>query len=107
MARPSVIIVGGGVVGCSLAYYLAGAGCPVSLLERGQIASGASGAAAGILGPLAESAEPGPFLDLAVAGLRAFQDWVHMPGDVQKVHLKGQPRVASIGRLRPPAEGAM
>jgi len=74
VARPSVIIVGGGVVGCSLAYYLAGAGCPVSLLERGQIASGASGAAAGILGPLAESAEPGPFLDLAVAGLRAFQE---------------------------------
>lgn len=71
---PSVIIVGGGVIGCAAAYYLSGAGCSVTLYERATIAAEASGAAAGMLAPLAEAPEPGPFLDLAVAGLRAFQE---------------------------------
>jgi len=74
VARSRVLIVGGGVVGCSLAFYLAGAGQDVVLLERATIAAEASGAAAGMLAPVAESSLPGPFLDLAIAGLRAFQE---------------------------------
>ena len=67
-----VAIVGGGVIGCAVAYYLAVAGARVTLLERDGLAGEASGAAAGILAPLAESGGPGPFLDLALAGLRVF-----------------------------------
>lgn len=44
MTRTSdVIVIGGGVVGCSAAYYLSKAGLKVTVLERGEIAIGASG----------------------------------------------------------------
>jgi glycine/D-amino acid oxidase-like deaminating enzyme len=41
-----VIIAGGGVIGCSIAYYLSKAGAEVVLLERGEVGGEASGAAA-------------------------------------------------------------
>jgi glycine oxidase len=44
-----VIVVGGGVIGCSIAYYLQEAGASTVLLERGEIGGEASGAAAGML----------------------------------------------------------
>lgn len=74
MAASRIIVVGGGAIGCSIAYHLAGAGKEVLLLERATIAAEASGAAAGMLAPIAEAAEEGPFFGLAVAGLRAFQE---------------------------------
>ncbi len=43
----SVTIVGGGVVGCFLAYCLVNAGMPVTVIERERVGSGASGASAG------------------------------------------------------------
>jgi len=42
-----VVVVGGGVQGCSIAYHLATAGIDVVLVERLDIAAGASGASAG------------------------------------------------------------
>ncbi len=48
--RPEVIVVGGGVVGCSIAYRLARAGRRVLLLEKRGLAAGASGRNAGVLG---------------------------------------------------------
>jgi len=47
-----VIVVGGGVIGCSIAYQLAKQGMSATVLERGQFGSGASGATAGVIGPL-------------------------------------------------------
>jgi glycine oxidase len=47
----NVLVLGGGVIGCAVAYYLAQAGATVTLLERDTCASHASGAAAGILDP--------------------------------------------------------
>ncbi len=43
MAEAEVLIVGGGIAGASTAYHLAAHGRRVTLLERGEIASGASG----------------------------------------------------------------
>ena len=42
---PEAVIIGGGVIGCSIAYYLAKAGVKVTLLERGRIGEQASNAA--------------------------------------------------------------
>ena len=45
-----VIVVGGGVVGCSIAYRLAADGRDVLLLERRGLAAGASGRNGGMVG---------------------------------------------------------
>lgn len=64
-----VIIIGGGVIGCSVAYHLALAGVKdVLVLERGTVGGEASGAAAGMLAPQCEASGPGPFLDFCLAG---------------------------------------
>ena len=47
----TVAVVGGGVVGCFLAYRLAGMGVPVTLLEREGPGSGATGNSAGNIQP--------------------------------------------------------
>jgi glycine oxidase len=46
-----VVIIGGGVSGCSIAYQLSKAGLKVVVLERAEIAAEASSAAAGLLAP--------------------------------------------------------
>ena len=66
-----VLIVGGGVIGCAAAYELAGAGCRVTLFERGTPGAEASGAAAGLLAPIDESAETS-FARLALASWRLY-----------------------------------
>lgn len=50
-----ILVVGGGIIGCSLAYELTKAGCAVTLLERSTPGAEASSAAAGVLSPLAEA----------------------------------------------------
>lgn len=69
-----VVIVGGGIIGCSIAYFLAKEGIAATVLEQGQIGGAAAAAAAGILAPLAETPLPNPFLNLALAGLSMFDD---------------------------------
>ena len=49
-ASSDVVIVGGGVIGCGIAYELARRGVAVTLVERGSIGGEASWASAGILG---------------------------------------------------------
>lgn len=68
MPHPDVAVVGGGVIGLSIAYHAARRGAKVTLMEAARLGSGASGTAAGMLNAQAESGEPGPFLDLQLAG---------------------------------------
>lgn len=49
MMKYDVVIVGGGVIGCSSAYYLSKAGVSVAVIERQQLNCGASGRNAGSL----------------------------------------------------------
>lgn len=67
-----VVVVGGGVVGCAAAYYLAKAGAGVTLLERDGVAAGASGAAAGMLVSPPEAAASGAFRDLCRAAVDVY-----------------------------------
>ena len=62
-----VLIIGGGIIGCSIAWRLAQAGMKVTLLDRSEPGAEASSAAAGMLAPLGEMVEPRPFSDFCVA----------------------------------------
>ena len=46
-----VVIIGGGVIGCSIAYQLAKLGINSTVLERSRLAAGASGATVGVVAP--------------------------------------------------------
>ena len=59
-SRPDVVIVGGGILGCATAYFLAKEGVRSTILERESVASCASGFAAGLLNPLHGAGIPGP-----------------------------------------------
>jgi len=71
-----VIIVGGGVIGCAIAYFLRKRHVAVTLLEKGEIGGQASGAAAGLLAPLGPLSGPGPFADLVLAGFSCLSSLV-------------------------------
>src|SRR5260370_11316325 len=62
-----VAILGGGVIGCSIAYQLSKAGVQVSVIERAEIAAEASSAAAGVLAPAEVLTGPKAVADLFLA----------------------------------------
>ena len=79
----SVIIVGGGLIGLSIGWRLAEAGCAVRILERGQAGRGASWAAAGML---AASIETEPGLEALFPPGRAAQRlWPAFASDLERV----------------------
>jgi glycine oxidase len=65
---PDVLIVGGGIIGSAVAYFLSLGGARVVLLEREHLAAGASGVAAGMLAPQVEAPFDDPFFELTLKG---------------------------------------
>ncbi|MEU8031190.1 FAD-dependent oxidoreductase [Streptomyces sp. NPDC049099] len=76
--RTDVVVIGGGVVGTSVACHLAETGIRTVLLERGTLGSGASGATAGVL----RTYFPGDPQTggLAVRSLAAYQSFTERTG---------------------------
>ena len=66
-----VIIVGGGIIGCSTAWQLSKLGKKVLIVERKDVASGSAGATDGVVGY--HTKKPGPQLDLAVQSIAMFK----------------------------------
>lgn len=75
MARETeILIVGGGIAGAATAYYLARHGRDVALVERGEIASEASGANAGQIGATGWGAMPDLGSYLTMGSLQLFKE---------------------------------
>ena len=70
-----VVIIGGGVIGCSIAYQLAKRGIKSSVFEQNRFASGASGASAGMITPLWHVDHNNPaFFALGINSLMSFPE---------------------------------
>jgi glycine oxidase len=67
------IVIGGGIIGCSVAWRLAAEGVATTVLERGRVGQEASWAAAGMIAPQAEADGPGPFFDFCMKARDAFE----------------------------------
>ena len=74
-AGQDILVVGGGMMGLAIALELRQQGATVAILSR-DFAAAASHAAAGMLAPRAEGIPPGPMLDLCLASLERYPDWV-------------------------------
>nr|WP_276081849.1 glycine oxidase ThiO [Methylobacterium sp. GC_Met_2] len=97
-----IAIVGGGLIGLSIAWRLARAGHSVTVLERETIGAGASLAATGMLAPAAEH-EPGsdPLLPLALDSLRrwpAFRDALEADAGLSIDYRPDGTLVLAVGR---------
>jgi glycine oxidase len=70
------IVIGGGIIGCSVAWRLAAEGVATTVLERGRVGQEASWAAAGMIAPQAEADGPGPFFDFCMQARDVFESIV-------------------------------
>jgi glycine oxidase len=73
-----VIMVGGGVIGCSIALKLAQSGLTVAVIERSRVGGEASRAAAGMLSPQTEASGQNPFLDLCLRSRSMYRDFARL-----------------------------
>lgn len=108
--RPSVLVVGAGVIGCAIAYELS-PHADVLVLERSVPGAEASSVAAGILAPRIEHAH-GPLLDLGLRSLALHARWSaalaerglatghHVCGALQLVLADAEPSGAGEGAER-------
>lgn len=73
---PDLLVVGAGVIGLAVAREAALRGLRVQVVDGGRPGEGATRAAAGMLSPLAEATEVGPFLEAGLASLALYPEWV-------------------------------
>jgi sarcosine oxidase subunit beta len=74
MTETEILIIGGGIAGASTAYHLAQYGRHVTLLERGEIASEASGVNAGSIGAIGWGNVPNLEAYLTMGSLELFKN---------------------------------
>jgi D-hydroxyproline dehydrogenase subunit beta len=77
-----LVVIGAGIVGAACAYYAAREGLAVTLIERGPIVSGTTGAGEGNI--LVSDKEPGAELDLALLSNRQWRELSDLPLDGQR-----------------------
>lgn len=70
LSDADVAVIGGGVIGCAVAYYLTKRGMRVTMIERAVVGSGASSTNTGAIAMATK--KPGPSLDLAMASQRLY-----------------------------------
>jgi D-hydroxyproline dehydrogenase subunit beta len=99
-----VVVIGAGAVGAACAHALTGAGLRVTVLDRGSVASGTTGAGEGNI--LVSDKLPGPELDLALLSRRLWSELDEATAQAAELEAKGglvvadEPAgVAALGRL--------
>lgn len=93
---PDVIVIGAGVVGAACAYYAARAGLDVTVVDRGPVSGGTTGAGEGNI--LVSDKEPGPELDLALLSNRLWRELSALGGF--EFEAKGGLVVAETGEVQ-------
>lgn len=73
---PDIVIVGGGIIGCSLACELGRNGLSVVLIERGSIGREASGTSAGIISPPSSLDTPRVKAELTADSILAYPEFI-------------------------------
>jgi glycine oxidase len=71
-----VIVIGGGLIGCSIAMRLAQARLTLAVLDRGEFGGEASSAAAGMLAAQGETIEPEGFSNLCLASRDLYPNFI-------------------------------
>ena len=99
-----IVIIGGGIIGCSTAYHLASMGVTdVVLLERNKLTSGSTWHAAGAIGLLRSSANITRLLGYSVAPGEHF---VALTGEVYADSVEAFRRTSTVRRLDDDFAGA-
>lgn len=78
--HPDVVVLGGGIIGCSVAYHLSLAGLRVCLIDRQGISGGTSGACQG---HLMVTPSPPYFLSLTLASVKLWRELRHSLADFE------------------------
>lgn len=92
---PDVIVIGAGLIGCSVAFELGRRGVSVLVLDRSGPAREATWAAGGMLSPLSEGLSPGSFRELGLASLRLYRSFVGSIGEASGLPVE----VVASGKL--------
>jgi len=97
--QADVVIIGGGIVGCAAAYYLATRGASVILLEKNGIGSGASGRSGGGVRQSARVSAEIPLANETVALFPSLSDELGV--DIEYVQRGNLRLVESVDHIRP------
>ncbi|RKU34397.1 hypothetical protein C6496_20185, partial [Candidatus Poribacteria bacterium] len=107
-----VVVVGGGVIGCFIAYELSKAGLEVVVVEKGQVGAEASSAAAGLLVPLHMAEEERALFELHLDSTRMFPTFVpeleeetgisveYIPSGILRVALNEEEETARLSQFQ-------
>ena len=76
MASPDVLIIGAGIIGCSIAHALADAGVRVRVFDTRLVGQGASQASAGVLAPYIEGHESSPLRSFGRRSLDLYDEFI-------------------------------
>ena len=107
-----VVVVGGGVIGCFIAYELSKAGLEVVVVEKGQVGAEASSAAAGLLVPLHMAEEERALFELHLASTKMFPAFVpeleeetgisveYIPSGILRVALNEEEETARLSQFQ-------
>lgn len=83
-----VIVIGGGIIGCSIALALAERGSRVAIIERQFLGAEASSAAIGGLTPQSDEFTRGPLRQFALDSVEAYPDWLAHLAELTGIHVE-------------------